>query len=72
MEQKEFDAMMENWLERQNAPREQDKALEWARRVGLTDGTRPCAFVTRGEAAAMLHRALEYFFEQIIGMLQEG
>lgn len=72
MEQKQFDAMMEDWLERQNAPREQDKALEWARRAGITDGTRPHAFATRGETAAMLHRALEYFFEQIIGILREG
>lgn len=72
MEQEQFDAMMENWLGRQGSEREQGKALEWARRVGITDGKKPRAFVTREEAAAMLYGALEYFFAQIIGMLREG
>lgn len=71
MEQKEFDAMMEAWLERQASAQEPGKELDWACRVGIAEGTRPRAFVTRGEAAAMLYHALQYFFAQIIGMLQE-
>lgn len=72
MEQEQFDAMMEDWLRRQSSEQEQGKALEWARRVGITDGTKPRAFVTREETAAMLHGALEYFFARIIGMLRDG
>ena len=72
MEQRQFDAMMENWLKRQQEGREQKAALEWARRVGITDGTGSHAVATRGEIAGMIYRALDYFFKRIIEVLEKS
>ena len=73
MDQKQFDEMMDRWLQ-QRAGNETDVAehLLWARNAGIMDGSDPKAFVSREEAAGMLRRALEYFFHQMISILQEG
>lgn len=72
MEQKEFDSMMDDWLRRrENTAPSRTEEADWAVRAGITDGTRPQALVTREETAVMLHRALEYFFRQLIRVLQE-
>ena len=71
MEQYEFDAMLENWLNRQTK-KQGDPALNgWAADAGLTDGTAGQAFVTRDEAVRMLRRSMEYFFNRIIAILKE-
>ena len=55
--QEQFDQLMDNWLKRQD----QQPAASWAAPIlkkaaaaGLTDGTRPQAFATRQEVAAMV------------------
>lgn len=55
--QEQFDQLMDNWLKRQA----QQSASSWATPIlkqaaaaGLTDGTRPQAFATRQEVAAMV------------------
>lgn len=60
MTQKEFDAMMEDYLSRRGAL----KADQWAEKEltnamerGITDGKAPKAFATRQEVAAMIVRA---------------
>ena len=45
---------------------------DWAVRAGITDGTQPQQFVTREEAAEMIRRGLEYFFQQIIEALEKA
>ena len=59
--QAQFDAMMDNWLERQAMK----SASEWAKEghelathLGITDGSRPQAFATRQEAAIMAMRSV--------------
>jgi len=62
MEQKRFDEMMENWLERrERAAGSENADLEWAVSAGLTDGSRPRAYVTREESILMLTAALRYW-----------
>ena len=73
MEHNEFDQMMECWLRRQGAKKTNGiEGTDWAIRAGITDGTRPLAFVTREEATQMIYLALEYFFGQIVRMLGKG
>lgn len=47
------------------------KRMEWALEAGITEKTEPKEFVTREETIDMIHRALEYFFQRIICILQE-
>ena len=57
MTQEQFDAMLENWLARQEAKPVSEwarKLLDEARAGGITDGTRPQAFATRQEVAIMV------------------
>ena len=72
MEQREFDAMMEDWLlrqkQRQSSPNRENR---WAAEAGITQGIAGSAFVTGDDVSRMLMRALEYFFARIVGMLQE-
>ena len=55
--QEQFDAMMENWLKRQNEKEPTEpwmiQGVERAKAAGVTDGSRPMAFCTRLEAAMM-------------------
>ena len=54
--QEQFDAMMEDWLSRRASlpPSEGWSKMEQARKLGITDGTRPRSFATREEVATML------------------
>lgn len=57
MTQEQFDAMLENWLTRQEAKPVSEwarKLLDEARAEGITDGSRPQAFATRQEVAIMV------------------
>lgn len=45
--------------------------LDWAKAAGIMDATQPESFITREEAARMITAALEYFFGQIIRMLEQ-
>ena len=57
MTQEQFDAMLENWLARQEAKPVSEwarKLLDAARAEGITDGSRPQAFATRQEVAIMV------------------
>ena len=61
-DERDFDAMLENWLARQGETTSSvwaQKLLEQAVAQGLTDGTRPQAFATRQEVAIMLMAAQE-------------
>ena len=54
--QEQFDAFMENWLQRQAEKEASSWAvekLEEAKARGITDGTRPLSFATRQEVALM-------------------
>lgn len=63
MKQRDFDAMMNDWLERQGQKSSgQSREEDWAVAAGITDGLKPQAYVTRREAAVMIWRALDYFF----------
>jgi len=72
MKQREFDAMLEDWLARQ---RQQDgdrsREVLWAVEAGLTDGSAGRAFVTRDEVLHLLHKALNHFFRQLIAALRD-
>ncbi|MBO5340829.1 MAG: hypothetical protein J6A62_07520 [Oscillospiraceae bacterium] len=73
LDQKAFDERMEDWLRRQAAgSQEANRALEWASKAGIADGTAPGAFMTREETADMIRRALTYFFERIVQILEEN
>lgn len=70
MEQKQFDEMMENWLKRrERAAGSKNAELEWAVSAGLTDGSRPRAYVTREESALMLTAALRYWTSCVFRIL---
>lgn len=59
--QKEFDAMMDNWIARKRAlppGNWKDDELNKAIAAGITDGVRPRDFATREEAAVMTLRAV--------------
>ena len=72
MDQKQFDEMMDRWLQqRSGTEAAASENLLWARNAGITDGRDPQAFVSCEEAVGMLRRALEYFFCQMIDILQE-
>lgn len=72
MKQKEFDAMLEDWLARQ---RRQDSSQSteaaWAVKSGITDSSAGRAFVTKDEVLQLLHRALDHFFRQLIAALRD-
>ena len=56
--QEQFDAFMENWLQRQAEKEASSWAvekLEEAKARGITDGTRPQSFATRQEVALMVN-----------------
>lgn len=56
--QEQFDAFMENWLQRQaekEASSWATEKLEEAKARGITDGTRPLSFATRQEVALMVN-----------------
>ncbi len=62
MTQKEFDAMMENYLARRRELAASGWAvteLDEAKRLGITDAEAPQAFATRQEVAAMVARAIK-------------
>lgn len=73
MDQKQFDEMMDRWLQ-QHSGNETAAAenLLWARNAGIIGGEDPKAFVSGEKAVGMLRRALEYFFRQMIDILQDG
>ena len=48
-----------------------NNSISWAVKAGILDGGDPQAVVTREEATEMIRRALDYFFQQIIFVLQE-
>ena len=48
-----------------------NESISWAVKAGILDAGDPHAFVTREEATEMIRRALDYFFHQIILVLQE-
>ena len=71
MEQKQFDKMMENWLKRREQGDGSKSAdLEWAVSAGLTDGSRPRAYVTREECVIMLSAALRYWSDCVFRILK--
>lgn len=58
VDQKQFDALMADWLARQAAKPDSDwSKMEEAKAVGITDGSRPQSFATREEVATMLVNA---------------
>ena len=60
MTQEQFDAFMENWLQRQAEKPVSgwaEKLLAEAKAKGITDGTRPLSFATRQEVALMVLKA---------------
>lgn len=70
MKQKQFDEMMERWLkQREQASESESLELEWALRAGITDGSRPRAYVTREESILMLTAALRYWTECVFRVL---
>ena len=61
MTQEQFDAFMENWLQRQAEKPVSgwaEKLLAEAKAKGITDGTRPQSFATRQEVAIMVRSAI--------------
>ena len=71
MEQKQFDEMMENWLKRREQVAGSKNAdLEWAVSAGITDGSRPRAYVTREECVLMLTAALRYWIGCVFRILK--
>ena len=58
VDQKQFDAMMEDWLNRRGGlPASPWSKMTEAKSAGITDGTRPQSFATREEVATMLVNA---------------
>ena len=56
--QKQFDEMMENWLNRQaGEPASSWSKMKEAKAAGITDGTRPQSFATREDVATMIVNA---------------
>ena len=71
MEQKQFDEMMENWLKRrEQIAGSKNTDLEWAVRAGITDGSRPRAYITREESVLMLTAALRYWTSCVFRILK--
>jgi len=71
MEQKEFDEMMERWMEqREQTQGEESAQMEWAVHIGLTDGKSPRAYVTREESVLMIAAALRYWTSCVINLLK--
>ena len=62
--QEQFDAMMENWMDRRaQEPATMPKLLAEAREMGLTDGFRPRGLMTREEGAVMARAAVRAALE---------
>ena len=60
VDQKQFDAMMENWLNRRGGlPASAWSRIEEAKAAGITDGTRPQSFATREEVATMIQNTVD-------------
>lgn len=58
MTQEQFDAMLENWLNRRGGlPAHAWSKMAEAKAKGITDGTRPRSFATREEVATMIVKA---------------
>ena len=58
VDQKQFDALMEDWLNRQaGKPASTWSRVDEAKAAGITDGTRPQSFATREEVATMIVNA---------------
>ena len=71
MEQKQFDEMMENWLKRrEQIGGSKNTDLEWAVRVGITNGSRPRAYITREESVLMLTAAIRYWTSCVFRILK--
>jgi len=73
MTQKEFDALMENWLARQaeKGTNPWGKMPE-AQRMGITDGRRPQSFATREEVATMIMAALKHWTDCAINIVKNS
>lgn len=60
VDQKQFDAMMEDWLNRRGGlPASSWSKMNEAKASGITDGTRPQSFATREEVATMIQNTLD-------------
>ena len=62
MTQDQFDAMMDDWMERQrkkDMPNWARKEFQEAVRLGITDGTEPMGLIPRYQAALMAKRAMQ-------------
>lgn len=72
------DEKMDDRMEEQSKQREEthgkpNPAFQWAVGAGLMDtAAEACAPVTREELSVVLHRTLEYFWEQVITAVKEG
>ena len=73
MTQKEFDALMENWLARQaeKGTNPWGKMPE-AQHMGITDGRRPQSFATREEVATMIMAALKHWTDCVINIVKNS
>ncbi|MBR2934418.1 MAG: hypothetical protein IKB79_02425 [Oscillospiraceae bacterium] len=59
---------MENEEKRQEENR---RAIRWAERAGIMAAADSQRVVTYGELAGILYRTLEYFFKQLIAVVEE-
>lgn len=60
VDQKQFDAMMENWLNRRGGlPASEWSRMDEAKAKGITDGTRPQSFATREEVVTMIQNTVD-------------
>ena len=72
MDQKQFDAMMDNWLKRQaDLPGNEWGKMDLAKEANITDGTRPQAFATREEVATMIMAAIKCWSDMAIQFVKE-
>lgn len=71
MDQKQFDAMMDNWLKRQaDLPGNEWGKMDLAKEANITDGSRPQAFATREEVATMIMAAIQCWNNMVIEFLE--
>ncbi len=65
--------MKERSEQREEAPESLSREFQWAIRNELMDAAaEPCASVTHEELAKVMHRTLEYFWEQIITAVKKS